>query len=122
MKTLLIAALGATLVPLSASAHCLPSSAGSASVSCEQGVRVVRQSPGALPRLDLAVGQQAALERQRLAARHALATRQARLQAQRLWIERERVRNQGYLYRDANSPLRARRGRTSGSIVVVPGR
>ncbi|MEM7728625.1 MAG: hypothetical protein AAF311_05050 [Pseudomonadota bacterium] len=118
------ALLAGAAFPLTAQAHCPSVQAGSASISCEQGVRVVRQAPGALPSMDVATVERIRLERKRIAAQKSLAAQsvraRSRLESRRLDLERERVRNEGYLYRDANSPLRARRGR--GVIVVSPGR
>jgi hypothetical protein len=114
------ALFGGLLLPLSASANCPPVSGGSASISCEQGVRVIRQSQGALPRVSLETVQRHELERKRLAAQREAAARQARLQQQRLKLEQQRLNNESYLYRDANSPLRYRRSR--GVIVLNNGR
>jgi hypothetical protein len=125
------ALLGLLLIPDAAHAQyntqyqpqpqCAPPGMGSATVTCEQGVRVIRQNPLPAPRLDPATVERLKLERQRLADQRAASRRQARIDAQALKLERERVRNEGYLYRDANSPLRGRRGR-SNSTVVVPNR
>ncbi|MEL6688467.1 MAG: hypothetical protein AAFP97_12715 [Pseudomonadota bacterium] len=109
--------LALSALPSVANAHCPPISAGSATISCEQGVRVIRQSPGALPRISLEAAQQAQLERERLAAQKRAAAQQARIERERLALEQQRINNESYLYRDANSPLRKRRG--ARGVVVV---
>ncbi|MGB3456576.1 MAG: hypothetical protein WBA35_09465 [Litorimonas sp.] len=125
------AALAFLTLPGTAEAHCPAIQAGSATVSCEQGVRVIRQAPITPQSLSPAQVAQIKLQRQRLAAQQREAARLARLETRRLDLERERVRNEGYLYRDANSPLRQRsqpqgfgtRGvRTAPGVVIAPGR
>lgn len=105
---LISAIVAAAFVPQGAMAHCGATQAGSASVSCERGVLVVRAYQGPLPSVSAAQSARMSLQRQQLAAQRETLRQQATIEARRLALETERVRNEGYLYRDTNSPLRQR--------------
>lgn len=123
------ASLALAALPQTAAAQCAPTSGGSASVTCTQGVTIIRQAPGRAPSIDPATAAQLKLQRQQRIDALQQRAAQNRLAQDRLDLERRRVNNQSYLYRDANSPLRQRtrpqgygtRGFRSGTggIIVV---
>lgn len=113
--------LAITALPSVAGAHCPQSSAGSATISCENGVQVIRQRPAALPRISPEAAQRAQLQREQIAAQKRLMAERARIERERLKLEQQRINNESYLYRDTNSPLRSRRG-ARGVVVVGSGR
>lgn len=110
MKIALIAAASTLLValPVASYAQCGPSTASSSSVSCENGVRVVRHTYAPLPSVAPATAAQTRIQRERIALERARLRQQAAQAERQARQEDERIRNQGYLYRDANSPLRQR--------------
>ena len=109
--------LALTALPQMAGAHCGTTYSGSATISCEQGVQVIRQAPAALPLISPQAAQQLKLQRELIAAQKRADAQRAKLEARRLELEQQRINNESYLYRDTNSPLRARRG-ARGVIVV----
>ena len=110
MKTLVLAplvALAATLaLPAAAAAACPGAPAGSFTDSCEQGVRVIRNQPLALPRISPARAAQLQLQRERLAADRQRAAAQYDIQRRQLALKQNEQNLTSYLYKDANSPLR----------------
>ncbi len=109
MKAFIAATLLVTL-PSMASAACHSPAGGSAVKSCEQGVTVIRQTPMAMPKISPAQAAQLRLQRDQLAQQRQQANQAAALQSRRLDQGDRALRNQSYLYRDANSPLRGRNG------------
>ena len=109
MKTLALSLGLALCLPLAAQAACGPVSAGSFSDGCEQGVRVIRNQPLALPRLSPAEAGRIALQRERLALARQQASNSYALESRRLDQRDQALTQREYLYRDANSPLRERR-------------
>lgn len=117
------------MLPQIASAQCA-TYAGSASISCQQGVTIIRQNQAPLPSINPTTQAQLQLQRQKLAQQREAMRQRAMIAQQQQRLEAERVRNQGYLYRDANSPLRQRsqpqgygtRGYRTNNTVVVTGR
>ena len=109
--------LALSALPCVANAQCDGANAGSASVSCENGVQVIRQRPVALPRISLDAAERAKLQREQIAAQARLMAERARIERERLKLEQQRINNESYLSRDTNSPLRSRRG-ARGVIVV----
>lgn len=109
--------LALSALPGVAYAQCDGANAGSASVSCENGVQVIRQRPVALPRISLEAAERAKLQREQIAVQERLMADRARIERERLKLEQQRINNESYLYRDTNSPLRSRRG-ARGVIVV----
>ena len=105
MKTVLAAILTLAM-PAAATAACGTWQAGSAVRSCEQGVMVFRQTPLVMPRLTPAQAAQIELQRERLALQKLQASQSFALESRRLDQSAENLRQQDYLYRDANSPLR----------------
>ena len=109
--------LAITALPGLASANCPNVNSGSATVSCEQGVQVIRQSPRALPRISPDTAAQIKMQRERVAAERRAQIERARIERERLKLEQQRINNESYLYRDTNSPLRSRR--VARGVVVV---
>lgn len=117
------AALSALIVaglPVMAVASCVKS-AGSMIQTCESGVTVYRTQPRTPPQISPAQSQSLELERQRLARIEQDRKTQLSLEQDRLKLERLRLSQTDYLYRDASSPLRQNQRRypagRSGLIV-----
>ena len=105
----LTAALALTTVfalPSAAFAGCGPYQLGSTSVSCEQGVQVFRTSQPHMPRISPTNSAKLELQRDALAQRRREAEFRNARERDRLELERKRLRQTDYLYRDAYSPLR----------------
>lgn len=132
MKVAIIAATATALlaIPSIGFAQCGSVSASTSTVTCENGVRVVRHTYAPLPSIDPQVAARNTLERERLALQRQKLAQQAAQDERRAQQDDARIRNQSYLYRDANSPLRQRtrplgygtRGYRSTQTVIVTGR
>ncbi len=93
-------------LPAAAIAGCGPYQLGSTAVSCEQGVQVFRTSQPHLPRISPTNSAKLDLQRDALAQRRREAQLRDARARDRLELERLRLRQTDYLYRDAYSPLR----------------
>lgn len=130
MKTLILALAATLALPAAAAAYCAaPSSSGSFTQACEQGVRVIRNRPMPLPRIDPATSAQLELQRDRLALDRRRESNRATLESRKLDLKERDQSLTSYLYRDANSPLRGRglgggfgygAGLTPGPLVFGP--
>ena len=106
MKPLTLALVATLALPLTAQAWCGGMPAGSSVQSCEQGVKVIRHQPLALPRIDPATARAIALKREQIALQRQTAQGAAALERRRLDQRDREITQRDYLYRDANSPLR----------------
>lgn len=107
MKAVILAAALITL-PAAASAYCAGPSGGSALQSCEDGVRVIRQQPMAMPSIHPRDTAALELKRDTLALQRQRQNAQISLERRRLDQRDRELRLRSYLYQDARSPLRTR--------------
>ena len=105
MKTLALAA-ALTLLPAAAFAQCGPVQHGHTTIGCEQGVQVFRTAQPHLPRIIPSDSARLDLQRDALAQRRVEAQLADARARDRLAIDRARLRQTDFLYRDARSPLR----------------
>lgn len=110
MKTLALALAATLALPVAASAYCQsPGANPSFHQSCDQGVRIIRNKPLALPRIDPAQARQLELQRERLQLNRQRVANQYDIDRRRIALEGQRLNQTDYLYRDAQSPLRPQR-------------
>ena len=124
MKLLAAAVLGTAMIalPTAALAHCGGGQAGSAVQSCEEGVRVIRQTPLALPRISPTEAARLQIRRDRLRLDSQRAANDYALRSRQLDQRDREISQTDYLYRDYYSPLNRGFGtgfQTFGG--VVPG-
>ena len=107
MKTALLAAAALLALPATATAYCSGGPSGGTIVkTCEDGVKVFRNTPRPLPRISPAQARSFEIERERLALERRRAADAFALQSRRLDQRDRQLSQTDYLYRDSYSPLR----------------